>query len=492
VADVLAALIGGFNHFVFWYFVLWNAAYLGLVLLSFVHIRNYLREVAAVDLHQIFRSTFYQPISLLVPAFNEERTLSVAVRSMLQLEYPEYELIVINDGSTDDTLRLLIEEHDLVPVPHDVVRRVPCGPIRRVLVSRRTPRLVVVDKVNGGKADALNAGINVSKHPLVCSVDADSLLERDCLLKVVRPFMTDARTVAAGGIIRILNGCTVSHGQNVRIGVPVSHLARFQLVEYLRAFLFGRVGLDVLNCLLITSGAFTLLRKDVVVEVGGYRRNSSGEDMELICRLHRRLRRDGRPYRITFVPDPVCWTEVPESFSILARQRNRWHRGLLEALSSNLGMLFNPRYGSVGLVGMPLFCCFEMVGPVIEVVGYVVFAVACVLGLVEWPFALLFLFAATALGIVLSITSIFLEELSFQRYPRTPQLLVLFVYGVLENFGFRQLLVVYRVQGLLDFFRGKTHWGDMGRSREGRRPRRGRDAAEATVAFRNQVPLQIF
>jgi cellulose synthase/poly-beta-1,6-N-acetylglucosamine synthase-like glycosyltransferase len=471
--DALFAFIYYFNWFVFWYFIVWNGSYFLLIILSFLHIRNYQREVASIDFRKIFRSSFFKPISVIVPAFNEEKTLPASLESALNLEYPEYEVIVVNDGSTDGTLRALAETFQLQRTAHDVDTRLESKPIRQVYTSRKFPNLTVVDKENGGKADALNAGVNVSKYPLFCSIDADSMLERDCLLKVVRPFMTDARTVVAGGVIRILNGCKIVHGQNVEIGIPKSHLARFQIVEYLRAFLFGRVGLDALNSLLITSGAFTLLRKDVVIACGGYRLTTVGEDMELICRIHHIMRREKTPYRITFVPDPVCWTEVPERFSILARQRNRWHRGLMDSLLSNIGMLFNPRYGAVGLFGMPFFVFFEMLGPEIEVTGYVVFALAWYFHIINWTFAVLFLFVASALGVVLSVTGVFLEEISFRRYPHMKQIATLLVYAVVENFGFRQVLVFCRVGGTLDYLLGRSEWGEM--------ERRGPDQQRAEV-----------
>lgn len=459
----LIAFIQGFNWFVFWYFVVFHASYLALTFLSFFRVLSYRREFRSVFLRNTFRWSFYKPISVLVPAYNEQTNIVDSVQSLLQLEYPEYEVMVINDGSTDATLAKLVEAFGLVAAPRDLVYHLPSRRVRQVYVSRRFPNLVVVDKENGGKADALNAGINVSRFPLVCSIDADCLLERDCLLKVVRPFLRDVHTVAGGGIIRVANGCTIDHGQNTVIDLPQSHLARFQVVEYLRSFLFGRVGLDALNAVMITSGAFSIYRKDVVIECGGYHRNSVGEDMELICRIHRVMRSQRRKYRITFVPDPICWTEVPESIGVLSRQRNRWQRGLIDALMSNREMLLNPRFGIIGLFGMPFFIFFEMIGPIIEVTGYLVFGLGWFLGAVDPTFALMFVLAATLLGVVLSVISICLEELSFRPYPRIGHLLTLFAYAVLEQCGYRQLHMLWRVKATIDYLRGKRGWGDMHR-----------------------------
>jgi cellulose synthase/poly-beta-1,6-N-acetylglucosamine synthase-like glycosyltransferase len=324
--------------------------------------------------------------------------------------------------------------------------------------------LTVVDKVRGGKSDALNAGINLSRYPLFCSIDADSIIEDNALLRVVKPFMErPAETVAAGGIVRIVNGCEVRDGRVVRIELPDKPLPIFQVVEYLRAFLTGRVGWSALQSLLIISGAFGIYRKDEVVAIGGYSRYTDTEDLELVVRLHEHMRRKKRKYRVVFVPDPVCWTEAPETVAVLNRQRNRWHRGLVRTLWTHRRMMFNPRYGAVGLFAFPYFAVFELLGPFIETFGYLAVVLSYLLGILDVQFFLMFLVVAILYGIFLSIAAILLEEISFRRYPGWIDLTKLVAYSVLENFGYRQILSAMKVKAFWDTIRRRRAWGQMQR-----------------------------
>ena len=330
--------------------------------------------------------------------------------------------------------------------------------------SRRHPNLIVVDKRNGGKADALNAGINISRYPLFCSLDADSILERDSLRLVVQPFLNDPLTVACSGTVRIANGCKVTNGYLTAVGLPANFLALVQIVEYLRAFLFGRLGWSPMNALLIISGAFGMFHKDTVVMVGGYHPDTIGEDMELVVRLHRQLRLQGKPYRITFVPDPVCWTEAPEDLYTLKNQRIRWQRGLCESLTKNKGLLFHPKGGVVGWLAFPFMALFEWLGPVIEVAGSALVIVGFMLGFVSFEAWSSLLLVAISLGILLSVSAVLLEEISFHAYPKPRHVLLLFLAAIAENFGYRQLNTVWRIIGLARWLRGgKASWGEMSR-----------------------------
>ncbi len=272
-----------------------------------------------------------------------------------------------------------------------------------------------------------------------------------------------SEVVAVGGVIRVANGCVIDSGRVVEVRTPKSPLANFQIVEYLRAFLAGRTGWSTLNCMLIVSGAFGLYRRQDVIEAGGLATDSIGEDMELTTRIHRTLREKKVKYRIVFVPDPVAWTEVPDTLRVLGRQRDRWHRGLTDTLLRNKKMLFNPRYGTVGLLAMPYFLLFEWFGPIIELLGYVAFVLGLALGIINLEFALLFFIAAVGLGALLSVAAVFLEELRLRRYPRWRDLGKLTAYGILENFGYRQLNTYWRVKGLISFIRKNTEWGEMER-----------------------------
>ena len=327
------------------YFVALNGGYLLLGILSIRGLQRHSGDRSGIDDGATYLG-IEPPISLLVPAYNEEATIRTSIRSMLQLEYPDFELVVINDGSPDRTMDVLVREFGLVPYPGAVRIALPHASVRGIYRSTRHPNLRVIDKDNGGKADALNAGINLARHGLFCAVDADSILQRDSLLRLVRPFLDDGRTVAAGGTVRIANGSRVRGGYLEQAGIPRNWLARFQIVEYLRAFLFGRLGWTSMNAVLIISGAFGLFDRRRVVDAGGYRHDTIGEDMELVVRLHRYHRERSIPYRITYVPDPVCWTEAPEDIGTLGRQRSRWQRGLSEslALQGDAGHLVGARH----------------------------------------------------------------------------------------------------------------------------------------------------
>jgi cellulose synthase/poly-beta-1,6-N-acetylglucosamine synthase-like glycosyltransferase len=452
-----------FDVVVLIYFVAINSLYLLFTVIAFFRLRAHRRRWTPRALEAVMRSPATPGISLIAPAYNEEATIVESLRSLLMLNYPEFEIVVVNDGSKDRTLDVTAAAFELVRAPVSYEQPIATKPVRGVYRSLSTAGLVLVDKDNGGKADAMNAGINAARYPLVCVMDADSLLEEHALAAVVLPFLEDPSTVASGGIIRIANGCRVEDGRVTDVRLPPSRLATFQVVEYLRAFLSGRVAQSAMHCLMIVSGAFGLFRRDAVVEAGGFRHDTIGEDMELVVRLHRRYREQRRPYRIVFQPDPVCWTEAPESATILGNQRNRWQRGTLQVLNYHRRMIGNPRYGIVGLFAMPYYLIFEAIGPVVEMAGYVVTAIAVALGLLDMLFAQLFFASAVLYGTLISIAAVLLEEISFRRYPRVRDLLRLCAYGVLENFGYRQMTAWWRFRGIIDFFRGRQGWGAMTR-----------------------------
>lgn len=444
------------------FFFLINSFYLLFVVLSLVGLFRYQRMTSYVRMKEIFSLPLAKPISLIAPAYNEGPNIIESVRSLLALEYPLFEVIVVNDGSTDSTLEKLIQAYDLKKTNRVFRKSVESAPVRGIYMSPKEPKLVVVDKVNGKKADAMNAGLNIARYPLFCAIDADSILDRDALLKVVRPFHEDPeRTVGVGGIIRVSNGCVIKRGQVHKIGMPRNVLARFQVLEYVRAFFGGRMGMSMMNCLLIISGAFGLFRKDIALKVGGYRSGAIGEDIDLVIRLRRYLHDHKTPYRITFVPDPVCWTEGPENLKVLAGQRNRWHRGLIEVLFLYRRMLFNPRYGTTGMLAMPFYLLFEMLGPFVELLGYIIFAFFVMTGQINSPFAVRFFLLAVVYGMILSLSALLIEEFSMNRFPRLSDIITIAIFGILENIVYRQWLVVVRVKAFFDLMRGKKGWGMM-------------------------------
>lgn len=446
------------------YLFVLNSIYLLTSLISFGALRKYARRLKSVNIEHLLNAAGAPPISLIVPSYNEEATCVESIRALLNLQYPDYEILVVNDGSRDQTLARLREAYQLESVARMPLTDIPTKEVKKVYRSERFPNLWVIDKENGGKADALNTGINFAHTPLFCAIDADSLLERDALLRVVRPFLENAQTIAAGGIIRIANGCKVERGEVTEVRLPRSIWARFQVLEYLRAFLSGRMGWSVLGGTLIISGAFGLFRRQLVAQAGGYDSQTVGEDMELIVRLHRHAREQKMQYDIAFIPDPVAWTECPEDLKFLSNQRDRWQRGLIEALLKHRVMLFNPRYGRVGMMAYPYYIFFEMFGPVLEIVGYLSVLGLMLIGRLSPAFALIFFLVAFVYGSIISIFAIALEELTFRRYQRLSDLLQLMWTAVLESFGYRQLLTIWRVRGTLKrLFSRKHQWGQMQR-----------------------------
>jgi cellulose synthase/poly-beta-1,6-N-acetylglucosamine synthase-like glycosyltransferase len=448
---IVYAFVSNFNYFV-------------LMALGFFVLRTQRTTEGSVERDPLFKSRLMPAISIIAPAHNEELSIAQSTRSMLQLEYPEHEVIVVNDGSDDRTLQILIKEFHLYKSARQPLHNLVTAAVNAVYESQNL-KLLVIDKENGGKSDSLNAAVNYASAPLIAAVDSDSLLESNSLLLVVRPFLQDETTIAVGGIIRVVNGCTVEHGAVTKVGAPPSLLTKFQVVEYLRAFLGGRVALSYMNSLLLISGAFGLFRLDSVIEAGGFELNSLAEDLELVIRLHRISREKKRAYKIVFVPTPVCWTEVPDSWKNLAAQRKRWQRGGVESMWKHRGMLFNPKFGIVGCFGMPYLLTLEILGPCVEVTGYVITVLGLLIGFISITTALLFFIGSVLFGTMISISAVLLEEFTTRRYTHPFDLASLIWAALIENFGYRQTNALWRFSGIFQVLRTKKKkvWGKMKR-----------------------------
>lgn len=448
--EIVSSILDGFVVyvvFITFFYVISN-------FISFSSVIRYMKNRERAFLLPVY-SEFMPEISILAPAYNEEAVIVPLVQSLLQLEYGKYEIIVINDGSLDHTLQLLKDVFSLELVPD----------MPRVYRSKLYSNLRVLDKENGGKASALNAGIAIAKADLFCSVDADSILQRDSLLAVVQPFLDDRTTIASGGVVRIANGCKIKDGFLVKTGMPKSFLAKLQVMEYIRSFHFGRVAWSQWNALLVISGALGLFSKEAVLRVGGYKAGILGEDMELVVRLHRYFLNANIPYRITFVPDPICWTQVPEDLKTFKNQRIRWQRGLGESLFANRKILFGRSSKTVGFFAFPFFVIFELFGAICEPLALVATVFGFGMGIVKWQSFLAFWGVSIFSGLTISMTALILEELSFPLYGnRLKDQLILFWVAIAENFGYRQLATHWRLWGLtLWVFGKKGSWGTMKR-----------------------------
>jgi cellulose synthase/poly-beta-1,6-N-acetylglucosamine synthase-like glycosyltransferase len=459
-------ILGAVNVVMLVYLVVLDLVYGALALLGWRAVEEFVRRRPVRDYDHVSTSALSLPVSVIVPAYCEQDTIVSAVHAMLALQYPALEVIVVNDGSTDATLERLREAFDLVPVTRVPRCAIQSAPVAATYLSAVDGRLVVIDKANGGKADALNAGLRFAWTPLVCSVDADTLLDPGALSRLVYEFTSRPDTVAAGGIVRVVNGCTVVDGRVVEVKMPTGLLANLQVLEYLRAFLGGRIGWSRLGMTLIISGAFGLFDRAAVVAAGGWDPRTIGEDAELVLRLHRHRRDNGLGCRIMFFPDPICWTEVPSTAASLVRQRDRWQRGLIEMLSRHRGMVLRPKYGAVGMFALPFFIFFEALGPVVEVVGYSAFVTSCLLGIASLDQILRFLALAVGFGFCISYITLLMEERAFQRYPGWRALGRLLGLSLLENLGFRQWMAVVRARAFWTHLhlRGDRSWGAMPRA----------------------------
>ncbi len=460
------------NHFLeisnwtlFYYYLASNLAYLVMLLIAIWSSRAHQNRLTSVPLNWVKRSPLAPPVTILMPAHNEEKCICTAVRNVLDLDYPEIEVIVINDGSVDHTLASLRQVFRLRTVRMVYVPQVKSAVVRGLYRSDSDPRLVIVDKeASGSKADALNAGLNAATSPYVCVVDADSVLERDALLRIMVPVLADPqRVVGAGGIVRVLNGSEIEGSRILRIRLPRKGIEVIQVVEYLRAFLIGRESWARGNMLMIISGAFGIFRTDLLRAIGGYRSKAIGEDIDLVARLHRHLRDTHTEYRIEFVPDPVCWTEVPSDLQSLARQRARWQKGLIDVLWPNRDMLFLRRYGRIGNFALPYLWLFELLAPVFEVGGLVTILLAAAFGILSREFFVQFLLFGYAFATVISIGSVLLEELTYKRYNDWQDVARLVSYCFLEHFPYRQLHMIWRLQGMYQYLRGDTVWRSLQR-----------------------------
>jgi len=448
--------------FILWFSIAMQGYLLAVGLASWLELRRH-RHLGKFDRSaDMLSSATTPPVSIIVPAYNEAAGIVDSVRSMSMLSYPRFEIVIVNDGSTDETLDRMIEAFRMEAISTPYRGDIATAPVRAIYRSRLPLPIILVDKENGGRADAINTGINVSRYPYVLLTDADVVLDGYCLLRAMRHVLEDRQaTVAVGGNVRPLNGANVEYGKVTKADLGPTLLERTQVLEYVRSFVATRPGWSRFNTMLLLSGAFGLFRRDVLTEVGGLSRGHLGEDLDVTMRIHRHLRDQKRRYRIVYAPDAVCWTEVPNTREVLSRQRIRWHRGLFAAVRDFAPMLGNPRYGGLGLVAWPLFMLFEFVAPIIEFIGWFVIPISLLSGRLNWPVALSLLLIAYFIGAANSLLALLLDE-AFGYFSRPIDALRLIGVAFLENLGMRQRTVWWRTRALWGG-RSSWAWGNMQR-----------------------------
>jgi cellulose synthase/poly-beta-1,6-N-acetylglucosamine synthase-like glycosyltransferase len=445
------------------FFIGINLGYLVLIILSFLKLPDYVNQQILRELPKQ-QNDYAIPITMLIACYNEEGAIVTTVRSLLQVNYPEFEVLVVNDGSKDDSLKVMIEHFEMVEVPRSFPQTLPHAEIKAIYQSKKVPNLRMIDKVNGGaKADAMNAGIDASLYPLFCPFDGDTLVDKDCLTYLAQPFQEDPTTVAAGGVCRIVNGCRVTDGMLVEINAPRKLLALFQTLEYMRAYHYVRVGWESVNALPIISGAIGLFRKTALQDVGGYCRDTHADDFEIILKMHLHYTAANKPYRIAHSPKALCWTEVPESYEILKRQRVRWQKGFNECMWMNKKLTFLPKSGVMGWIGMPYQFIFEGFSPMFELLGYLITIICFFAGALSYEGAIAFLLMSLGSGFLVTFMTILIEELFFRAYPKKRDILILCLGAFIENFGYRQMNLLWRIEGFINWLRNKEGKREMPR-----------------------------
>lgn len=441
------------------YFIVTNGMYTVLMGISLYAVTLHARYSAGWRHGFLADSPAMPPVALIVPAYNEERAIVDTVLSLLALEYPEKEIVVVDDGSSDGTARQLIERFNLEAM--DLMYR-EVVPARRPIAFYHNPDLpglLLVSKPNGGKPDAINVGINMARSPYFCTVDADSVIEHDALLRLMAPVVrSKVQTVVSGGVVRIANGCRLEDGRVVELDLPKTWLERCQVVEYTRTFLFGRPGWNLLNATFICSGAFCMFHRETVMAAGGFSTDTVTEDIDVIATLHRFLRQKGWKYQMVFTADPVCWTEAPHTLTMLARQRRRWQLGLTQTVMKHNDMIFNPKYAALGMISMPFHAYIEAIGCLVEAGGTIFVPFAFLIGAMPFSLFVLIMLLAVGYGVLLSMGSVLLAEINLHRYPRVRHVLILMGYAVIECLGYRQMMAFFRAQGVLQYFAGTKKW----------------------------------
>lgn len=460
-----------FSSFFLIYALILFIIYVLIAILSTVELKRYVNKNKYFDYRSILSYKNLPSVSIIAPAFNEEKSIIENIRSLLSIYYPQINVIIVNDGSTDKSLAKVIEHYGLIKVEMAIEYEVKSSKIRGIYRSIHSEfaNLILVDKENGGKADALNAGINVSRSDLFVAVDVDSIIEPDAVLRLVKPFLEEERgrkVISSGGVIRVANNCEIKDGRITKVRFPKALLVKFQVLEYFRAFTLGRMAWSKVDGLLIISGAFGMFDRNIVVAVGGYDRTTVGEDLEIVVRMRKYMRNELKmKYKVAFIPDPLCWTEVPSSFTVLSRQRNRWTRGAIDTILKHKDMMFNPRYGRIGMVSFPYWVLFEWLAPIVELVGLIYFIILIILGDVNPSNYLLLSLFVLSFAFTFSMLGVLFEAIMFNKYKGYGYLLQVIFFALIEVIVFHPLNVYFAIRGNFSFFiQNNQKWGVMTRT----------------------------
>lgn len=434
------------------YFILLSIGYIFLLITAFPDIIHKFNEMEWGDLDKLVNNKILPPISIIVPVYNMPDLVMEAIYSLINSRYPNIEILVVNDGSTDDTLQRLIKKFDLLPTMPVVHQKIKTAKVKTHYISKIHDNLVVIDKEHSGTGDTLNVGINASHSPIFASLDADTVIEPEAIGRMIFNMLYYPHTIVVGGAVYILNGCKVKNGELVDVRISKNLVVALQSCEYLRSFLYGRAGWNLFGGALSYAGAFTLFEREIALDIGGYMLNNYAQDAEIIVHLHAYMRQHKYPYKIHFTPTAFAWTDVPDTLKRYWRQRNNWQDGLLRSFMPYLYMLFNPRYGVVGLFSYPFYLFFEVGGALVEFTAYLMVLLSWWIGILDVPTAILFILLAWGFATFLTMANLLINFLTFNRYRRLSYVVVIFILTTLESFGFRQYLALCRTIATIKYF----------------------------------------
>src|SRR3989344_727056 len=447
-------IFSSIDLFLLTYFLLLNGFYGFLLILTNPEMIRRAQETRANDLYNILPLSLVPPISLIIPAHNEKDVILLSITAALQIKFSHFEVIVVDDGSTDETLELLIEKYRLFPVPSVFIPVLQTAPIKSCYRSKEYPQLLVLQKENRGREDAINAGINASTAPFFIGIDADSLIEPDAIHLLMQHLLTKRNICAMGGTLCIINGCTIEQGTLKKILLPPSFWGSMQVVEYLKSFFFGRVGWNKLGGSPLISGGFGLFNKQTVIEVGGLTKVLAG-DLDLTIRIHKYMHEKKQPYEIEYMFDAVVWTDVPQTYSALAKQRKRWQSSIVDVCWRYKKMFFNYKYGITGFLHFPYILFGEILGPLIEGFGYIYIIFCYFIGVLNTTFFWYLIIIAWGVSMFLTIASLIMQEIFLKKYTSKWQILKMVFYSLVENFTYRPLTVWWRIEGFCRYFTKK-------------------------------------
>ncbi len=440
-----------FNTYILYYFLVISVCYTILLIASIPDVLKRFKELLFGEVFPIAKSAGTIPVTVIIPAYNEQENILNCVKSALNSTYKNLKVIVVSDGSTDATIDRLNKRYKLQPQPAMFPEYIKTAEVKQLYVSATHPQLSVIEKAHSGTGDTLNVGLNATQTPLFLTLDADSMLEPDTIPRLAYCMLNEPHTIAVGGGVYLLNDCEVVNGEVVTPKFPNRYVSRLQACEYMRSFIFGRSGWNAFKGSLSYSGTCSLFEHAAALEVGGFDINNPAQDAEIIVNMHANMRAKKHPYNILFTPVAFSWTKVPDSFKSYAHQRIQWQWGLMRSILLHFKMFFNPRYGITGMFAYPFYLLVETLGPLVELTTYILIIISLFLGVFDAKSALIFFLLSAGFSSFLTVATMLINIVTFNKYRKISDIMRMFFYSIIEMFGFRQYSITIRTIGAIKY-----------------------------------------